>query len=153
MSLTPPVTTGSPTPSPLVDEDLLALAGLADADPQTREEFATLMHHELEMRVGAALSEGVSKELLDLFAAFTDNDITTARAWLADHYPDYPQSPLYQHMAANLAIPADDMQQEGLVCEFAALSWMQTYRPDYRQVVAHHTAQLRAETIAILTNR
>lgn len=75
-----------------LDDDFLASLGLATMPPQEKKDFLQHIYDELEYRVGAELSKGLSDEQLEEFEELMEeDDQTRALHWLEVNCPNYKE--------------------------------------------------------------
>lgn len=125
-----------------LDESFLAEVGLADLPATERQSLLHVVGEELGLRVGVALSDGLSDGQLAEFEAIIDKDYDRIVAWLDTCTPDFADDPLYQLMV--LEAGASGVSSD-IVCEYAATKWLEVNRPDYRDVVAAAIDELKSE--------
>ena len=125
-----------------LDDTFLAEVGLGDLPVDQRQGLLQHIYEELELRVGSALSDGMSDAELEEFEAIIDRNYELIVGWLDMHTPDFLDDPIYQRMARMLG---DTTEQAEVVCEYAATKWLEINRPDYRDVVAAMLEVLKSE--------
>jgi len=130
-----------------LDDKFLQDVGLGDLPEDQKAAFLQHIYEELELRVGAKLSEGLSEQQMSEFEAFVDRDENRVRTWFERNLPDYASQPDYQQLKASA--PAD-IPEIDVMSEYASLKWLELNRPDYRQIVAQELDILKNE---IITNR
>lgn len=128
-----------------LDEEFLNEIGKSDMPQAEKAAFLDHLQAELEERVGTRISENLSDAQIDEFEKIIDGDPTTIQSVL-DKAGDYQSNPTYQKMLAvgpegGIADPS---------AEFASIKWLDDNCPDYRDVAAQVTADLKAE---VATNR
>ena len=116
-----------------LDDTFLADLGLADLPAAERQSLLQNVYEELELRVGSALTDGLSDAQLTEFEAIIDKDYESIVIWLDLNVPDFINDGVYQKMVQALADTAD---QSDIVCEYASTKWLEINRPDYQRVVA-----------------
>lgn len=133
-----------------IDDDFLAELGLETLPESQRAAFKQHVYETLELRVGEALSLGLSDAELAQFEAIIDHDLQVVTEWLDEHVPDFLADPLYAKMSSALGADAP-----AVVCEYAASKWLEVRRPDYRDTVRKILddikVEIRAHVAHILT--
>lgn len=135
-----------------LDDNFLKDIGLDSLPHDQKQAFLQHIYDELELRVGARLAEGLSDDQLEQFESLIARDpehmdewTATVRGWLAANVPDFQSREDFQKFAAAAGGSADELAVQS---EYAATKWLETNRPDYRQVVAAVLDQLKGEIIA-----
>lgn len=128
-----------------LDDKFLADVGLDSMPEAEKQAFLQHIYAELEERVGAKLSEGMSDEQLDEFAAIIDRNDEVVAKWLEDHAADYKDDEVFKRIQNLTKLEADSPQ---LKSEYAATKWLEVNRPDYRDVVATVLDELKQEVKA-----
>lgn len=128
-----------------LDDQFLADCGLESLSNHDKQSLLQAIHLEIELRVGEALSEGMSDAQLDTFGAIVDRDEEIIRSWLAMHVPDYLSDELYQRIEDGAP---DDVGELDLLSEYASMAWLSANRPDYSQIVQAEFERLKAELTA-----
>ncbi|SRR6266702_8940470 len=73
-----------------LDDNFLASLGLGVMPADEKAAFLDYIYEELELRVGAELSKGLSDEQLEHFEKLIDGgDQDAALQWLGQHCPNY----------------------------------------------------------------
>lgn len=125
-----------------LDDEFLENVGLAALPETQRGLFLQSTYEELELRVGTALSRGLSDAQMEEFEAIIDRIPDCVIAWIERNAPDFANDPTYQKMEEALA---EHTQPTHILCEFAATKWLDTNRPDYQAVVAEEFGKISAE--------
>ena len=128
-----------------LDDKFLEDVGLGDLPEEQKKAFLQHIYDELELRVGAKLSEGLSEDQLTEFEGFVNQDTTKVSSWLNANVPNYASSEDYQKFTSTAPAGTD---QNALAAEYASLKWLEHNRPDYKQVVAAELNALRQEVTA-----
>lgn len=132
-----------------LDDNLLQELGLGGLPVEEKNKMLGHIYETLEMRVGMKLAEQMTNEQLDDFERFIDGDIPYARNFLDGAKPGWQQSAAYQTSLQNAqAAAARDnrpINENSVISEFGALSWLETNFPGYKQVVANELEALKAE--------
>lgn len=111
----------------------------------TEEDARSLLsaaYSELEELIGTALSHNMSDEQLHEFGRLHSGDVTFAVAWV-EHQGINPEEDELFRMMVERVQTCDDMERG--FCDWAASKWLETHRPDYREVVARCREQLESE--------
>lgn len=127
------------------DSQFLKEVGLESMPEEQKRPFLEHIFTELESRVGAALSEGLSPQQLDEFAAIIDRKDDVINSWLAKNQPNYLQDELYLRLQKAMNVEAGN---SNLNAEYVATKWLTIVRPNYRDVVVKTTEALKQEIIA-----
>ncbi len=130
-----------------LDDKFLQDVGLGELPEEQKKAFLQHIYDELELRVGAKLSEGLSEVQLTEFEGFVNQDSEKVTAWLNANVPNYANSEEYQKFISGA--PADT-NPVILASEYASLKWLEHNRPDYKQVVSAELDALRQE---VMTNK
>jgi len=127
-----------------LDNNFLEEIGLGGMSPEQKEAFKSHMQDELETRVGARMSEGLTSDQVAEFERIIDGDTATIQAVL-DSVADYKNDEIYRLLVNRAGF------QEGsaeLDAEFASVKWLTKNRPDYQQIVSQVSSELRDEIIS-----
>ncbi len=127
-----------------LDDKFLQDVGLGDLPEEQKKAFLQHIYDELELRVGAKLSEGLTEEQLTEFESFVNQDNEKVNAWLNANAPNYANSEEYQKFISSAP---SGTNQITLASEYASLKWLERNRPDYKQVVSAELSALRQEVI------
>lgn len=127
-----------------LDDKFLQDVGLGGLPEEQKKAFLQHIYDELELRVGAKLSEGLTEEQLTEFEGFVNQDSEKVTAWLNANAPNYANSEEYQKFVSNAP---SGTSQVTLAAEYASLKWLEHNRPDYKQVVSAELNALRQEVI------
>lgn len=126
----------------MLDTAFLEECGLGGLDGPDKESLLARVTLELESRVGARLSEGMTPAELGEFDALTGTDPARVRRWLAAHRVECEADASWQALirrADGRPVPPD------VAADYAATLWLRLHRPGYRDTVADVLAQLRDE--------
>lgn len=126
-----------------LDDQFLQDLGLAQLPEDQKQAFLAHILETLEERVGMRLSDGLSDAQLAEFESIIDKQPGAVEAWLAANAPNYREDPLYVRLQETTETAGDNPPD--LAAEFAATKWLETNRPDYRQVVAEVLDALKRE--------
>ena len=111
-----------------MDLDFIDGLGLAELPVEDKRSLLHSAYLELELKVGQALSEGLTSEQLDEFERIIDRDESTVDAVL-DRYADF----------------IDDSYLAMERSEAASLVWLREMRPDYQRIVSERLQFIRDE--------
>ncbi len=125
-----------------LNDEFLVNVGLADLPPAERPAFLQTIYSEIELRVGTALSEGLSNAQLEEFEAIIDRIPERVLVWIDSHTPDFENDPVYRRMCSLMEGTATPSQ---ILCEYAATKWLEINRSDYRDVVAAEVEKIAQE--------
>jgi len=125
-----------------LDDQFLSDIGLGNLPDDQKKPFLQHIYDELELRVGTRLSEGMSDTQLEEFEAIIEHKDDVISTWLSTNAPAYQTDDTFTRMQTALNLPADD---KGLRDEYTATKWLETNRPDYRDVVAKTLDELKQE--------
>ncbi len=132
-----------------IDDSLLEELGLIALPKAERDSLLKQIYETLEMRVGMKLADRMSEQQLSEFERFIDGDHAYVEAYLQNSNPQWQQSREYQtalQAASDNAVKTSVPVNETAVrSEFAALRWLETNFPDYKQVVASELEKLKIE--------
>jgi hypothetical protein len=127
-----------------LDDSFLDSVGLADMPAERKEAFLSHVREELEVRVGAKMSDGLSEEQIAQFEKIIDGDTATVDKVLAEA-GDYKNDDLYKALIDKAGFTADSQELKN---EYASITWLTKNRPDYRQIVADAMEELKKEITA-----
>lgn len=134
------------------DDKFLEEIGLATLPEAEKPKMRAHIYETLEMRVGTRLASGMSNQQLNEFESFVSGDVSRAKAFLGTWKADWEQDPSYQKTLENARARASSQGRElsqadadGLIAEFAALQWLGTNFPNYKDVVSEELSKLKAE--------
>lgn len=136
-----------------LDDKFLQELGLDQLPEDQKRAFLEHIYSQLELRVGARLSDGLSDAQLSEFESFVDRDEEKVRAWVGRYAPNYAVDPSYMQLQDKAPEGTNNL---AVLAEYASLKWLSVNRPDYKQVVAAVIEELKREIMnnreAILTN-
>jgi hypothetical protein len=136
-----------------LDDKFLQELGLDQLPEDQKQAFLEHIYSQLELRVGARLSDGLSDAQLSEFESFVDRDEEKVRAWVSAYTPNYAVDPSYTQLRDKAP---EGVEPLAVLAEYASLKWLSTNRPDYKQVVATVIEEIKREITnnrdAILTN-
>lgn len=135
-----------------LDDTFLQELGLDGLPEEQKKAFLEHIYSQLELRVGARLSDGLSDAQLSEFEAFVDRDQERVHSWISAYAPAYATDPSFLQLRAKVPEGTDSL---AVLAEYASLKWLGMNRPDYKRVVADVLEELKREIIsnreAILT--
>jgi hypothetical protein len=123
-------------------DDFLVEVGLGNLPEPERSDLLGAAREEFELRVGTALSAGLSSAELDQFDAFIQRDVGSVSSWLEEHSPEFSEDPLFIELLKGAGPQFSD---EEILCEYAAVRWISVHRPDYREVMQSEYERMVAE--------
>src|SRR3989344_2172075 len=126
-----------------IDDNFLATLGLAGLPQDEKEKIKAHIYETLEMRVGMRLASNMSDQQLSEFEGFMSGDVTNATSYLSKLNPNWQQDPAYQ--ASQQQAQQAGIEPNAATSEYAALKWLETNFPDYKQVVAEELDKLKEE--------
>src|SRR5579872_5416946 len=136
-----------------LDDKFLSDLGLDTLPADQKQAFLEHIYSQLELRVGARLSDGLTDAQLSEFESFVDRDEAKVNAWINAYVPNYAVDPSYMQLREKAPV---DVSPVVLLAEYASLKWLSMNRPDYKQVVATVIEELKREIVsnrdAILSN-
>ncbi|MCL2869399.1 DUF5663 domain-containing protein [Candidatus Saccharibacteria bacterium] len=127
-----------------LDDSFLESVGLADMPTQRKEAFLGHVREELEVRVGAKMSDGLSPDQIEEFEKIIDGDNATIDKTLLAA-GDYQNDEIYTALIEKAGFKADSQELKN---EYASIVWLTKNRPDYRQIVADTMEELKKEISA-----
>jgi len=125
-----------------LDDRFLAEVGLADLPADARQSLLQHVYEELALRVGSAMTDGLSDSQIAEFEAIIDRDYERIAAWLDANAPDFLNDVVYQRMEQALR---DTAKQADIVCQYASTKWLELNRPDHRVITEAVFEELKAE--------
>lgn len=137
-----------------LDDNLLQELGLGALPPAEKNQMLNHIYMTLEGRVGVKLAEQMSPEQLDEFEKFIDtgvngSDISYSTNFLNDNKAGWQTSEEYQtqHKSAQDAAARNNrpFNENAVISEFAALSWLEINFPTYKDVVSDQLEKLKGE--------
>lgn len=128
-----------------LDNKFLEDIGLGSLPEEQKQALLQHTLEELETRVGARLSEGLTPDQVDEFEAIIEKRTDVVDQWLANHAPDWQEDPVFVRLKQAVAASGQAVSDDALRMEFAATKWLEVNRPDYRQVVATVLNDLKQE--------
>ncbi len=132
-----------------IDDKFLEELGLAALAQAEKDQLKAHIYETLEMRVGMKLASGMSEAQLEEFESFMNGDSAKAESYLGTINPSWRQDPAFINSIENDKKAAQQEGREpnpqGVTSEYAALKWLETNFPNYKQVVADELEKLKAE--------
>jgi hypothetical protein len=126
------------------DDKFFDEIGATKLDENQRKRCLEILTVEVEQQVGRRVCEGLSSDLIGEFERFIDGDAAYGAEWLRAHAPEYKLKRAYHEMK-NKGFTGDR-----LITETAATLWIQTNRPDYRELVEEVYNAVRREVVFYL---
>ncbi|MDR2063957.1 MAG: DUF5663 domain-containing protein [Candidatus Nomurabacteria bacterium] len=127
-----------------LDNDFLEEVGLGELPDAQKKEFLAHTQEELEIRVGAKMSEGLTDEQVREFERVIDGDEATIKEVLSSS-GDYKSHDFYRLLVEKGGFVSDSPELDK---EFASVYWLTKNRPDYQQIVVKVGSELRDEIAA-----
>lgn len=124
------------------DIDWLRSLGYSQLSEEDAQSLLDTIHEELQVRVGARLSESVTHAQLVEFHKLRSGDVSFATHWVEREGIDPKKDETYRIMTENVQ-DCDEMRSR--FCDWAATKWIEVSCPDYREVIAQCREQLEAE--------
>ena len=124
-----------------LDDSFLESVGLEGMPAGRKEEFLAHVREELEVRVGAKMSDGLTQDQIEEFEKIIDGD-SAAVDKVLQSAGDYKKDDIYKALIEKAGL-ADDSQE--LKNEYASVVWLTNNRPDYRQIVTSIMEELKKE--------
>ncbi len=132
-----------------IDDEFLASLGLAALPQDEKEKMKAHIYETLEMRVGMRLASGMTDQQLTEFEGFMSGDPTKATDYLNKVLPNWQSDQTLQMSLENERRFAQEQgiqsNSNAVISEFAALKWLETNFPDYKNVVAEELEKLKNE--------
>lgn len=126
----------------MVDKtQLIEELGLSGVAPEVQD----AVYDDFTLELGAAISDGLTDEAMQEFAAIANGDQAVISSWLDAHVPEYRDDPSYQELEIGYRedpekVPADKA--------FALIEWIRVNRPDFERVVERVKRELKASLSA-----
>lgn len=128
-----------------LDDNFLNDVGMGNLPADEKDAFLQHIYQELELRVGTELAKDLDDAQLSEFEGLIGGDEAKVTLWLQNNVENYQASEEYKSVVARAA--GDDSKVNVLQAEYAATRWLETNRPNYRDVVAAKLAELKQEII------
>jgi hypothetical protein len=127
-----------------LDDSFLESVGLGDMPAERKEAFLNHVREELEVRVGAKMSDGLTEQQVAEFERIIDGDEPTISGVLQEA-GDYQNNEIYQALIEKAGFKDGSKELKN---EYASIAWLTKNRPDYRQIVADTMEELKKEVEA-----
>lgn len=124
--------------------------GLGDLPDDQKQALLLHLYEELELRVGERLAEGMSEDQMQEFESILDKDSEKVHTWLQQHVPDYATQDDFKQVLAAANVADGQPAPIDVVADYTATKWLETNRPNYKQVVEEVMNVLKQE---LLQNR
>jgi len=132
-----------------LDNNFLVSLGLGGLPVEEKNRLLQMVYERLEMNVGMRLAEKMSDQQLDEFESFIDGNVDYARNFLNINRPGWEQSEDFnkslETAKANAQRQNVQFNENPVISEFAALKWLETNFPNYKDVVAEELEKLKGE--------
>lgn len=132
-----------------IDDNFLDSLGLAALPQNEKEKLKAHIYETLEMRVGMKLASNMSEDQLNEFEGFMSGDVAKAITYLSNLNPDWAQDQAYVTTLENARKQAEatgaTVNENAITTEYAALKWLETNFPNYKQVVSDELSGLKDE--------
>lgn len=135
-----------------LDDNFLKELGLEALPQEEKDKMKAHIYETLEMRVGMRLASGMTDAQLDEFESFINGNIEKATTYLAGLNPNWQQEQGYvsaiEGAKKRVAEQGRELSQtdiHAVTSEYAALKWLETNFPNYKQVVADELEKLKSE--------
>lgn len=135
-----------------LDDKFLEELGLASLPQDEKDKMKAHIYETLEMRVGMRLASGMTDAQLDEFESFINGDIAKATAFMNGLNPKWQEDSSFTSAIEGAKKRASERGREfgqadinAVTSEYAALKWLETNFPDYKQVVSAELEKLKAE--------
>ncbi len=125
-----------------LDAKFLEECGLATLPADEAKLLLRMFYKEMELRVGAALSSGLSDDQLNEFESIIDSDMEMIRSWLDTNFPNFKEEKTYRQLRERAV---EGAPEDPILKETASLLWLQVNRPNYRETVNNQLELMRTE--------
>lgn len=125
-----------------IDENFLNEVGLQDMPAEKKQEFLRRTKAELELRVGAEISKGLSPEQIKEFEALSDGDQRVIKKLVFEMESDFREDKVYQTILKQSGKETGDWQ---ILSEYLSVRWIQKNCPNYKAIVEQETEKLKEE--------
>lgn len=125
-----------------LDETFLEDVGLGSMPSHEKKAFLEHIYLELELRVGTALSDGLSDEQIVEFNTLFDGSEIDVQAWVRDNAADYEEDEMFQNLVTQAPPASSELD---ILREYATLRWIQNNRSNYQEIVVQEITELRDE--------
>ena len=96
---------------------------------EQKKEFEAEVVHELEIRIGTEISEGMAEYQIEEFEMLNKGEPSIIADWLVKNHPGYTECKEYLHLKQK------GYDDEYLLYNLATMLWLQTNKPDYTRIV------------------
>lgn len=121
------------------NDEALDELGFAEYSAEDRARISVLLSDRLRDRVGEELSQGVPDAEMADFGALMDKDLAFMRQWFYAYDRDYRDSQAFR----DYAVQHLGESEADILSGYGMLRWLELHRPDYRQVVAEVTEDIK----------
>ena len=129
-----------------LDDNFLKEVGVANLPDDQKRTLLQHIYQELQERVGERLGDGLNDQQMDEFDAILQRDEAKVRQWLQDHQPDYVQQSDFQNFMRS-AQQDPNAADIATLAEYVATKWLESNRPDYREVVGAVLEEIKQEIV------
>ena len=129
------------------DDNFLSEVGLSNLPLDQRQSFLAHVQDELELRVGAKMSEGLTDAQIAEFEGLMENDQQIIRKVVAELGMDFRTDPIYKKILEKYGVTEGTWE---IISEYLSVKWIQKNRPDYHEIVQSTAEEIKNE---IRTNK
>ena len=129
------------------DDNFLSEVGLSNLPLDQRQSFLAHVQDELELRVGAKMSEGLTDAQIAEFEGLMENDQHVIRKVVAELGMDFRTDPIYKKILEKYGVTEGTWE---IISEYLSVKWIQKNRPDYHEIVQSTAEEIKNE---IRTNK
>lgn len=97
---------------------------------------------ELDERVGAKISEGLTEQQENEYQAIIDNDERVIDAWLEQNLSDYKESDVYKALVEDPELERDSITPEKII---ASIAWVEKNIPNVQDIVKSVAEEYKVE--------
>ena len=126
-----------------LDDQFLTDIGLNDLPEEQKKPFLQYVYDKLELAVGMELADGLTEAQENEFGDIIDRRDDVITNWLYDNAPDYKNDEGFKRIMQ--AYNISDENDRTLRDEYAATKWLETNRPNYREIVLNTMNSLKQE--------
>ena len=126
----------------LLDDTFLDDVVVGSMPSHEKKFFLEHIRSELELRVGTALSEGLSDEQIAQFEALVDGSEADVQEWVMVNAADYTEDKMFQNLAAQASPTSSELD---ILSEYARFKWIHINRPNYQEIIVREMVILRDE--------
>lgn len=124
-----------------LDENFFEELGVNKMPSDEAAAFKQHVQEELEARVGEQISDGVSTEKLEEFEKLIDAAPADVENWVNTNTPNYQSDEVFGAIKQQYG----GQETSQVLAEYASMKWLQINRPDFTQIIATVTADLKRE--------